>query len=313
MKKWLISLLVIIALFLMGSYFFIPATIVIRKSITTNSNQQAVFRFLSNEANWSKWWPGKLSNDKAKTTLASGNYQFKPGTIFYNSFQVLIEKGNQSDTSFLHLLPLSIDSTILDWSVSINTGNDPITKFRQYLHAKELSADLNTILIALQSYIGDTENVYGLAIRREKVMVENLITTKKSFSYYPKPEDIYAMINETKNYILLKQAKEEDYPMLNISASDSTYFEVRVAIPIDKVLPNTEQFSSKKMLKQGNILVAEIKGGKNAFDSAMKKIDLYVGDYRLNNIALPFQSLITDRSKEADSSKWVTRIYYPII
>ncbi len=55
-----------------------------------------------------------------------------------------------------------------------------------------------------------------------------------------------------------------------------------------------------------------MKGGRSVSDSAMKKMELFASDHRLFNIALPFLSLITDRTKEKDSSKWVTKIYYPV-
>ena len=63
----------------------------------------------------------------------------------------------------------------------------------------------------------------------------------------------------------------------------------------------------------GDILVAEITGGKNKIDSAMKQMDTYALDHQYNNIAIPFYSLVTDRMKVADSTKWVTKIYYPIM
>ena len=66
------------------------------------------------------------------------------------------------------------------------------------------------------------------------------------------------------------------------------------------------------MLKNGNILVGETKGGRTATDSAIKAMEAYTNDHNHFSIALPFLSLITDRTKEKDSSKWVTKIYYPV-
>jgi len=36
-------------------------------------------------------------------------------------------------------------------------------------------------------------------------------------------------------------------------------------------------------------------------------------DYQRAIIAIPFQMLITDRTKETDSTKWITRLYYPVV
>ena len=67
------------------------------------------------------------------------------------------------------------------------------------------------------------------------------------------------------------------------------------------------------MLGGGNILITEVKGGSNKINNAYKQIRNYISDYNRIAPAIPFESLVTDRSKEPDSSKWVTRIYYPVM
>jgi hypothetical protein len=67
------------------------------------------------------------------------------------------------------------------------------------------------------------------------------------------------------------------------------------------------------MLGGGNILITEVKGGQNEITNAYKQIQNYVSDYNRSAPAIPFESLVTDRRKEPDSSKWITRIYYPVI
>ena len=62
----------------------------------------------------------------------------------------------------------------------------------------------------------------------------------------------------------------------------------------------------------GNILVGEVKGGLSTILNAEKQLANYVFDYGKASPAIPFQSLVTDRSLEADSSKWITRLNYPI-
>jgi hypothetical protein len=67
------------------------------------------------------------------------------------------------------------------------------------------------------------------------------------------------------------------------------------------------------MLGGGNILITEIKGGSASIDKAFKEMENYVSDYRRTPPAIPFQSLVTDRMKEPDTSKWITRIFYPVM
>lgn len=312
MKKWIIGISILLSI-LIGIYVFIPRKIVITKSVTANASPSGVYRFLNDESNWSKWWPDSSSIPRnVETFFKSGEYQFKKTKSLFNSFEIAIASGENIQNSLLNIFPYGDDSIKIEWSTVINTGANPFNKIRYYLKAEELRKSFAGILTAMQNYIGQVKNIYGIDIRREKVKNEFLISLKKSFSRYPGIENIYEMISQLKEYINRSGAMEEDYPMLHINASDSINFGVQVAIPVNKKLPDTNIFSSKWMLKNGNILAAEITGGKNMTDSAMKRIDQYISDYNYQIVAIPFQSLVTDRLKEPDSSKWLTKIYYPI-
>lgn len=62
----------------------------------------------------------------------------------------------------------------------------------------------------------------------------------------------------------------------------------------------------------GKILSAEIRGGTYTSKESIKRLELYMDDHKLTSPAIPFESLVTDRSKEADTARWVTKLYYPI-
>jgi effector-binding domain-containing protein len=84
-----------------------------------------------------------------------------------------------------------------------------------------------------------------------------------------------------------------------------------LALPVNKILPDEGPFAFKRMVR-GLILVAEIKGGPSTIENAFQVFKTYVEDHNYTEIALPFQSLITDRQAEPDTAKWVTKLYYPV-
>jgi hypothetical protein len=106
---------------------------------------------------------------------------------------------------------------------------------------------------------------------------------------------------------------ETGFPMLNIYKTDSVNYLTRVAIPVDKKLPSSGNISYKWMLGGGNILVTDVRGGPFSIDSAFQQLEYYVHDYNRTSPAIPFQSLVTDRSKVPDTTKWITRLYYPVM
>jgi len=82
---------------------------------------------------------------------------------------------------------------------------------------------------------------------------------------------------------------------------------------VDRRLPDAGEIHYKWMLGGGNILITEVKGGPGEIKKAYEQITHYVTDYKRLAPAIPFESMVTDRTVEKDSSQWITRIYYPVI
>ena len=99
--------------------------------------------------------------------------------------------------------------------------------------------------------------------------------------------------------------------MMHVVQIDSFHYETMVAIPVNRSLQGTDNMMTKRMVL-GNILEAEIKGGGTTVRSAMGQLENYKKDHRMESPAIPFALLVTDRSKEPDTTKWITKIYYPV-
>ena len=99
--------------------------------------------------------------------------------------------------------------------------------------------------------------------------------------------------------------------MLNVHREGAERYETMVAVPTESDVPTTEKFKIKKMVL-GNILVSQVTGGEDRVKEGEKQLANYVEDYQKISPAIPFQSLVTERISEPDSTKWITRLYYPI-
>jgi len=60
------------------------------------------------------------------------------------------------------------------------------------------------------------------------------------------------------------------------------------------------------------VLTAEVRGGIWTVKEAMHQMDIYIADYQKTAMAIPFQSLVTNRMEEPDTLKWITGIYTPV-
>lgn len=309
MKKILIFVVLVLTLFFAGIYIFVPANLRIEKTITVD-NIQGVYRSLSNSTNWKTWWPG---NEGGAAGLNYHDLQYRLKDYSTSTIFLEIKNHNEIFGSEINFIPGLQNTAMVNWGVNIpNTGN-PLTRIRRYFLARSLGSDLKDLLKRIKKSYSNTENIYGLHIEREHVKNSALVFTYDSSKGLPSTEKIYRMVEELKKYITDNHAHVTDSPMVNINTSDSIYYLSRVAVPADTVLKSEGKISYKWMLGGGNILTSEVVGSSIQINHAFKTIELYMDDYHLSSPAIPFYALSTNRLVQKDSTKWKSKIYYPVM
>ena len=312
MKRIFFGLLGLLIILLTALYALVPKKIVIGASTSFSANRDGVYRFLLDDSNWHKWWPGTVKGEAGNLILQHNAHHFQIKKIEYNAIQLDLKTNDQSLGCLLKLVPYSTDSMGIELSSELKSGFDPVSRISGYFRARNIKHTLDAIVAYLANYTSNLKNIYGINIKREKVQYQFVLSDKQSYAHYPTTGDIYGIIGTLRDYIKHSGAKELFWPMLNIRREDSMYV-AQLGIPVDRELPQRQNITSKWMMKGGNILSGDIIGGPERIDEAMKQFELYIHDYQRSIIAIPFQMLITDRSKEPDSTKWVTRVYYPVV
>ncbi|MEJ7675970.1 MAG: GyrI-like domain-containing protein [Chitinophagaceae bacterium] len=315
MKKWLMVLLVLCGLALICSYFFIPTRINFAKVTYIKANINSGTRYIYDETKWRKWWPaamqGGLSDSGKNEQLYSyKNYSYVIKLKMYDGMSISIEHDSNMVNSFLHIIALNRDSIFVEWKGDLPATYNPFKKISNYILATKVKRNISEVLQTAKMFLENKENVYGLQIIQEKVEDTLLISTRHTSKEYPSTATIYNLIKNLSDYIFLHGAKETNYPMLNVM-QDSSVYNTMVAIPINRGIPPNENFLLKKMVP-GKILVTEVKGGRYTADDGLKRLTIYMEDNLMRSPAIPFESLVTDRTKEPDTAKWITKIYYPV-
>ena len=313
MKKLLFILIGLILLIVAGLYIFIPGRITISKSITIEASQKALFRKLQNTESWREWWPAKKGEMDTTNTYSLNGFKFTPGPAKIISVPISIDVPEFTTSSELIFISTSPDVTTLQIETSIPVPYNPFKRVAIYFKTKKIENSFSEILQSINATYSKIANLYGYDIQKKSVVDSTLVFTFEETKGYPSVSKIYSLIDELRSYIKQNSAAETGFPMLNTSKSDSVNYIVKVAIPVNKKLPDSEKIHYRWMLGGGNILITEVKGGQNEITNAYKQIQNYVSDYNRSAPAIPFESLVTDRRKEPDSSKWITRIYYPVI
>jgi hypothetical protein len=305
MKKIIIVLLTIAVLVIAGVFIFIPSKIRVSSVFMVQANELASHRILMDEANWKKWWPGEKKFQLGKT-------RFKLTEKMISGFNLEISGTDKPVLSRLMIIPAHTDSITLNWSCEIQSGNNPLKRLAAYNTASAIKKNLDELVKDLGAFLSDQKNIYGFEIKEMKVTDSVLISTRKTFDHYPDELETEEMIKKLRAYINKNNAKEMNYPMLHVRALDSLHFEAMVAIATDIRLPDNSEFAAKMLLKGGNLLESSITGGYATIRKGFIEYEYAVNEYGWTSPAIPYQLIITDRTKERDTAKWVTKLCYPI-
>ena len=307
MKKILLILLVLI-LSIIAINFLLPSskTFVIERS--AKCAEASVARQFTNKINWKLWWPGEIKND---TMFYYKNCRYRVDKILLNGFLATVFSKQDSLKGFLQYIYEANDSTTFRWSATTKLSDNLFTKWSQNSQLNKIELNTNDLLEDIKIHFNTRDKVYGLNIKRETVSIPSYISTKNSFNHYPSTQDIYEMIESLNQYIVKMGGEEIKEPMLHVEFEGADVYEAMVAIPIKNELASTDKFKLKKMIL-GNILTAEVKGGSYKIIAGEQEFKNYIDDYKILSPAIPFQSLITNRLIEKDTTKWITKLNYPI-
>lgn len=305
MKKlgWLIGGLI---LTLIVFSLFLPATSVTRSTRSVNCTNEALIRFTVKPSNWKSWWPGKILND---STIQYKNEEYRIEIILLNGFKAL--RSDRLERIEFQFTPLVGDSTELSLTRTQVSGWNPVLRVSRWMSAKLNTNKKDALLDPIADFFDRPANVYGFEIKRDKVIHISWMSGKRVFDHEPTQEETSTLLNDLRVYIESQNGVIQADPILNVRALDDKSFELMVAYPTDRNLTPNAAFSVKNMIP-GFLMVGEIRGGPHVVKEAEKNLELFMRDHKLQSPAIPFQTLITDRSKITDTWKWVTRLNYPV-
>lgn len=316
MRRLIISFFILLLLSLVGIYVFIPRTISISKTAYVDCNIDGAARILLQPGQWKKWWVNNTIFADQAFSIKNDAFVYKEAAykitrLSRNSVDLTIDKGNSKTNSTLQFFPFNADSVAIIWKASLASGQNPFGKVQRYWQAISIKKDMTNILLNLHSFLGNKENIYGINIQKTSTTDTLLVAAKSVSQVYPNQEMIYNSINMLTEFIAKKGALQTGAPMLNITKVNNNQYQYMVAVPTNVPLPGEGNVFLRRMIR-GSFLVTEVKGGINAVNNATNNMENYIADYKKTVMAIPFQSLLTDRSKETDSAKWITKIYFPV-
>lgn len=296
-------LLVFLVLAIAAVYIFIPSTIKINKAFIVHASPGSLQRNFLTQQGWNRWF------GSSKDGILFSEITPLP---FDNASVTISDK----ETRYLSQIQTSIlpgDSIGINWSCNIVAGNNPFDRISKYVQAKKIKFAMDSIARSISGILENSKQSYGFHVRFTTLNDSCMIVTKGIVDHFPTVPDIYLKIELLEKFAVANMAAVTNYPMLYIQRADSGSYHFMVSLPLNKRLKGQGDILYKQMLPKGNFLSTDsLYGGFQYLDSLFTQFESYRKDYNFSSPAIPFQSLITDRRKEPDSSKWITKFYYPV-
>jgi hypothetical protein len=312
MKRALLFFAGLIVVLLISVYVFIPGRIRTSYSVVIRCTPAAISPFLHHYKEWKLWWPLPYNMVSGDSSFMYKKYNYKLITPLTDGVEIeIVGKGDRFNTRIL-LISLGTDSVRAEWQITSTSGIDPFKRINMYSATRDLKNNISELLENLHAFGDKTENIYGFHIERTTFTDTILAATKFMTDTYPTNEIIYRAVDQLKKKIKAENALEKDFPMLNVMKTDSNYFKTMIAICVNKEIKNEKNiFMSRMVNMKDRFLKTEVTGGPFTIKKAHQAIENYMNDHFLSAPAIPFEILVTDRSKEADTSKWKTIIFHP--
>ena len=310
MKQTFAVIFFVLMFFLGFVYFFISPQQIVIVAQSCNAPKTTVQRVFASNFLRNKWMPKEVKKINDNQFLYNG-CTFRFATDFFQSNRVAVSyKSIEANSLFISQ---SVGDSCLVGLNFILPETNFINRLPQYFNAQHISKTSQQLLKSLSNFLAKPENIYGTTMQQTFVKDTTLISIKAATVQYPTVSDIYKNIEILQKFAKQNNAIQTNPPMLHILKNMESGYNFMVAIPVNKWIANSGAIMGKRMLPGGNMLESgEVVGGFYTVDNYLKELENYKTDLNSISPAIPYQSLITDRLKVADTNLWVTKLYYPV-
>ncbi len=298
MRKIALSILAILVLSLVAIYLIIPNQIIIKGKQVVYQPATSLSRGIMQTAKWAEWLPKDIEIKVISSLVATIQTELNVDQIQVPVVFSIEDAQNKSSTIGYE--------TIMD-----NHQWSPITRIQYFIFAKKIENKLDRIIEAAGAHYNYSKSIYGFEIVETVVKDSSLITLDQTLNDTPSLVQIYQMVHQLEQHILVQNGKAKAAPMVNITKVAEGEVYTQVAIPLVKDIPIQSPFVIKKMVL-GNLLSVTVQGDQTKVNQALEATKQYINDKQKSSPAIPFVIYNTNRLSEKDPSKWQSTINYPV-
>src|SRR6476659_6148858 len=136
MKKVLVGLLVILIALSASALILIPKELTISKVTLMQAKENTLFRYLSNEGKWKKWWPSKNITSDKNGVYSFNGFTYSLSKSLYQAVEVKMANDGKVYAGRIVIVPVSLDSVAVKWESTFTTSSNPFSRILDYQEAK---------------------------------------------------------------------------------------------------------------------------------------------------------------------------------
>jgi len=332
MKKAALTILGIVSIYLLISAF-LPANIHVERSVEINVDQKNVFNQINTLPNWKNWsfWdnidPNMQSEYEGPVSGPGAIHKWKSNndSVGTGSLTILEASENVSLKYSLYFEGMGVS----EGGFNLEPQNEATT-ITMYMNIHMplwgrifpglwmddwLGRDFEKSLSSLKSFCENNKSLTSIVWRIEETIADSKIILSKrqrlpmidfQKSMAETFTQLYKLISD--NGIEQTGPPRTVYHQWNISGVD---FEP--AIPVNKTVDNISGAYSFNKTETQKVIVLDYYGDYPGTEKAHEYISEWAKENNITITGAPWEEYITDPEVEPDTSRWLTRICYPVL
>jgi effector-binding domain-containing protein len=309
MKKLFVLFAVLVTVAVIALVVWLPAKYVVSTSVAIQGNANAANRIMGSDSIWAIY--AGNAGVATDSGLQMKTNRFKVMQSSMGQITVGINGQHQQALAQILFVQMGRDSLLINWETNLVSSTGLMDRIQLIFDKKELAKEQEILLSLFKSNLEKSEKLYGINIVPGNMTDSVVLTTSFTSKEKPDMATVYAQIDLLEQYAASQQAGTTNSPMLFIQKNpNGEGYKTQVALPINKYLEESKGLSCKRMVL-GKNLTSYVKGPQSQIDKAYKAMYQYVNDRNIMMPGIPYEMLITNRMKVADSTLWETKIYFP--
>lgn len=324
-------IILILIIILVVVYFFLPKQVHIERTIAIKATPEVIFDQVNTLKNWEKWNPWQKIDTAMQITYSGpacgtdAMYEWSSKNPKVGSGKMLITYSKPPDTikcnmwfmnkrlSHSMFVFTKTDSAVtVIWSMDTKTGRNPIHRFFGLFMEKMVGPDFEKGLKNLKEVAEKIPPAPCYKVEEIKITKQIYIAIKEACTM----ADIKTMLGknfgELMEFTQKNGIKTTGAPFaMYFGEPNAQKFEIQAGVPVDKTVPVTGNIKYGEF-KEGNAIMVDYTGPYDKVGPVYQALDSYAKAKNKKINGAPWEEYITDPMKEKDSTKWETKIYFPV-